>query len=329
DEGSKRRGSSRCSSPAALPPEDLMKTLIRLLAVSAVTLAALPTFAQQTTGMIAGRVLDPQGMAVPGVTITATNTATGLVRSDVSDTEGLYHLSAMPVGSYDVIAELSGFTRLERKNIAVDVSETTNLNLTLRLAPVAETVTVVGDTPLIPTTSSSVGQVVDLTRIERLPLDGRPFPILAATVPGVGLGFHSDPTKATEYSPQISGGNGRNVNYVVDGGDNNDDTIGGLAQLYPLEGIQQFNLQTQRFDAQYGRGTGVLNVVTKSGTNDVHGSAITFLRDTALNARTMTEDLTRTACLATAAAASCPDKQEYRRYQYGGRPCGAGGAYRR
>jgi len=280
-----------------------MKTLLRLLAASAVVLAANPTFAQQTTGAIAGRVLDPQGSAVPGATITATNTATGLVRSDVSDTEGLYHLNAMPVGGYDVIAELSGFTRLERKNIAVDVSQTTNLNLTLRLAPVAETVTVVGDTPLIPTTSSSVGQVVDLTRIERLPLDGRQFANLAATVPGVGIGFHSDPTKATEYAPQISGGNGRNVNYVVDGGDNNDDTIGGLAQLYPLEGIQQFNLQTQRFDAQYGRGTGVLNVVTKSGTNDVHGSAITFLRDTALNARTMTEDLTRTACLATAAAA--------------------------
>ena len=294
-----------------------MTTLSRLLAALAVTLVAVPTFAQQTTGTIAGRVLDPQGTAVPGATITATDAATGLIRSDVSDNDGLYRLNAMPVGSYDVVAELSGFTRLERRDIAVDVSETTNLNLMLRLAPVAETVTVVGDTPLIPTTSSSVGQVVDLTRIERLPLDGRQFANLAATVPGVGLGFHSDPTKATEYAPQISGGNGRNINYVVDGGDNNDDTIGGLAQLYPLEGIQQFNLHTQRFDAQYGRGTAVLNVVTKSGTNDAHGSAISFFRDTALNARTMTEGLNRDACLRTGAA-NCPDKQDYQRYQYGG-----------
>jgi carboxypeptidase family protein len=299
-------------------PEELMKTLSRLLTALAVMLAAVPTFAQQTTGTITGRVLDPQGMAVPGASITATNAGTGLVRSDVSDTEGLYHLNAMPVGTYDVVAELSGFTRLERRDIVVDVSETTNLNLTLRLAQVAETVTVVGDTPLIPTTSSSVGQVVDLTRIERLPLDGRQFANLAATVPGVGIGFHSDPTKATEYSPQISGGNGRNINYVVDGGDNNDDTIGGLAQLYPLEGIQQFNLHTQRFDAQYGRGTAVLNVVTKSGTNDVHGSAITFFRDTALNAQTMTESLDQAACLSANPGASCPDKQDYRRYQYGG-----------
>jgi len=118
-------------------PEDLMTTLSRLLAALAVTLVAVPTFAQQTTGTIAGRVLDPQGMAVPGATITATNAATGLIRSDVSDSDGLYRLNAMPVGSYDVVAELSGFTRLERKNIIVDVSETTSLNLMLRLAPVA------------------------------------------------------------------------------------------------------------------------------------------------------------------------------------------------
>src|SRR5690242_16230851 len=225
-----------------------MKTCVRLWAAAVVVaLAAVPAIAQQTTGSITGLVMDPQGKAVPGVTVTAVNAATGFSRTDVSDGDGLYHLNAMPVGNYDVAAELPGFTRLERQDILVDVSETTNLNLTLRLAQVAETVTVVGNTPVIATTSSSVGQVVDLTRIERLPLNGRQFANLAATVPGVGIGFHSDPTKATEYAPQISGGNGRNVNYVVDGGDNNDDTIGGLAQLYPLEGIQQFNLHTQRF----------------------------------------------------------------------------------
>jgi len=283
-----------------------MKMLVRLLATFVVMLAALPTYAQQTTGTITGRVVDPQDMVVPGATITAMNAATGFVRIDVSDSEGLYHLNAMPVATYDVVAELPGFTRLERKDISVDVSQTTNLNLTLRLAQVAETVTVVGETPIIPTMSSSVGQVVDLTRIERLPLNGRQFANLAATVPGVGIGFHSDPTKATEYSPQISGGNGRNVDYVVDGGDNNDDTTGGLAQLYPLEGIQQFSVLTQRFDAQYGRGAGVLNVVTKSGTNDVRGSAFTLFRDTALNSKTETETMNHLA------------KQDYRRYQYGG-----------
>ena len=284
-----------------------MKTLASVLAAVAVTLATCPAFAQQTTGTITGLVIDPQGMAVPGATVTATNTTTGLVRSDTSSNQGLYRLNALPVGVYDLVAELSGFTRLERKGIAVDVSETTDLNLVLRIAQVAETVTVVSETPLVPTTSSSIGQVVDLTRIQRLPLNGRQFANLAATVPGIGIGFHSDPTKSTQYTPQVSGGNGRNINYVVDGGDDNDDTVGGLLQVYPLEAIQQFNLITHRFDAQYGRSDGgVLNVVTKSGTNTLHGSWFTLFRDKALNAQTMTETINHVP------------KQAYRRYEYGG-----------
>jgi outer membrane receptor protein involved in Fe transport len=152
-----------------------------------------------------------------------------------------------------------------------------------------------------------VGEVVSLARIEGLPLNGRQFANLAATVPGVGLGFHSDLTKSAQYAPQIGGGNGRNVNYVVDGGDNNDDTVGGLLQMFPLEAIQEFRVITQRFDAEYGRSNGaVLNVVTKSGTNSLRGSWFTLMRDEALNARTFTEE------------AAGADKQPYRRYQFGG-----------
>ena len=163
------------------------------------------------------------------------------------------------------------------------------LNPTLQVA-LAEAITVTAAPELISTRSSSVGEVVDLARIQGLPLNGRQFANLAATVPGVGLGFHSDLTKSAQYTPQISGGNGRNVNYIVDGGDNNDDTVGGLLQLFPLEAIQEFDVITQRFDAEYGRSNGaVLNVVTKSGTNQVRGSWFTLFRDDALNARTFTE----------------------------------------
>ena len=177
----------------------------------------------------------------------------------------------------------------------------------LELAGVTDQVTVTAAAPPIPTSSSSVGEVVSLERIESLPLNGRQFANLAATVPGVGLGFHSDVTKSAQYAPQISGGNGRNVNYVVDGGDNNDDTVGGLLQLFPLEAIQEFNVITQRFDAEFGRSNGaVLNVVTKSGTNNVRGSWFTLLRDDGLNARTSRE---RRAGV---------EKQPYRRYQFGG-----------
>ena len=131
-------------------------------------------------------------------------------------------------------------------------------------------------------------------RIESLPLNGRQFANLAATIPGVGLGFHSDPTKSTQYSPQIDGGNGRNINYQIDGGDNNDDTVGGLLQLFPLEAIQEFNFITQRYKAEYGRSNGgVMNIVTKSGTNDCRGSWFTSFRDKRLNAKTMTEKLNK------------------------------------
>ena len=134
--------------------------------------------------------------------------------------------------------------------------------------------------PLIETHRSSVGGVVDVGRIENLPLNGRQFANAAITIPGVGLGYHSDPTKSTQYSPQIAGGNGRNVNYQIDGGDNNDDTVGGLLQLFPLEAIQEFNFVTSRYKAEYGRSNGgVMNIVTKSGTNDCTGSWFTLFRD--------------------------------------------------
>ena len=143
---------------------------------------------------------------------------------------------------------------------------------------------------MIESTVSSVGGVVDIGRIESLPLNGRQFANLAATIPGVGLGMHSDPTKSTQFSPQINGGNGRNVNYQIDGGDNNDDTVGGLLQLFPLEAIQEFNFVTSRAKAENGRSNGgVMNIVTKSGTNDLHGSFFEMFRDTAMNSRTTTE----------------------------------------
>jgi hypothetical protein len=161
----------------------------------------------------------------------------------------VYRLTALPIGTYDVVAELQGFSKVENKGIVLNVGQTLDVDMTLKLATVQEAITVSGETPLIETSSSSVGGVVDVGRIESLPLNGRQFANLAATIPGVGLGFHSDATKSSQYSPQINGGNGRNVNYQIDGGDNNDDTVGGLLQLFPLEAIQEFNFVTQRFKA--------------------------------------------------------------------------------
>jgi hypothetical protein len=272
-----------------------------------------PALAQQTTGNITGRIVDDQGAAVPGVTVTARNAQTGFVRSDVSDGEGVYRLNALQVGTYDVTADLQGFAKFESKGLVVNVGQTLDVGIALKVASVAETVTVTGETPLIESSSSAVGGVVDVGRIESLPLNGRQFANAAVTIPGVMLGYHSDPTKSTQFSPQIGGGNGRNVNYQIDGGDNNDDTVGGLLQLFPLEAIQEFQFVTSRYKAEYGRSNGgVMNIVTKSGTNSLAGSWFTMFRDDTLNAATETEK--RAAATANAEVR----KQDYRRYQYGG-----------
>lgn len=274
--------------------------------MAALLVSAAPARAQVSTGAITGRVSDQQASGLPGATIEARNTENGLVRVDTSDDAGVYRLPALPVGDYVLTARISGFRQYE-EHVTVSVGVTRTLDITLGLAPVNETVTVSAAAPMISTRSSSVGEVVDLDRIQGLPLNGRQFANLAATAPGVGLGFHSDVSKSAQYSPQIGGGNGRNINYVVDGGDNTDDTVGGLLQQYPLESIREFNVLTQRFDAGYGRSNGgVLNVVTKSGTNVLHGSGFTLDRNKALNAETLTEQLTNVG------------KQDYTRYQYGG-----------
>jgi outer membrane receptor protein involved in Fe transport len=285
----------------------MKRIIVAMVAMCAFALIGTPAAAQQTTGNIQGRITDAQKAAVPGVTVTAKSASTGFTRAEVTDSEGVYRLNALPVGTYDLHAELSGFAPYDRKDVIVNIGTTVDLNFDLNVAGVSEQVKVTAESPLIQTSSSSVGGVVDIKRIENMPLNGRQFANLAATVPGVGLGFHSDPTKSTQYSPQINGGNGRNLNYQIDGGDNNDDTVGGLLQLFPLEAIQEFNFVTSRSKAEYGRSNGgVMNIVTKSGTNDLHGSFFELFRDKSMNAKTQTEKL------------SSAPKGDYRRHQFGG-----------
>src|SRR5258706_3676495 len=278
-----------------------------------VLLACVSVFAQETTGTITGRVVDQQGAAIPGATVTAKSATTGFTRTETSDSEGVYRLAALPVGIYEVNAELSGFSTVSKKDIEVNVAQVVAVEFAMKVAQLGETVNVTGATPLIQTTASSVGAVVDVKRIESLRVNGRKFANLAATVPGVGLSFHSDPTKSTQYAPLVNGGAGRNINYQIDGGDNNDDTVGGQLQAFPLEAVEQFNFQTQRFKAEYGRSNGgVLSVVTKSGTNLFAGSAFEFFRDKSMNALTETEKLPQINGTGQAG------KGDYRQNQFGG-----------
>ena len=196
---------------------------------------------------------------------------------------------------------------MEQRGTIVDVASTVRVDFQLRVASVAETVAVVARSPLVQPVSATVGAVVDQRRIAELPLNGRQFANLAGTLPGVGVGFHRDPTKSTQYMPLVNGGNGRNVAYIVDGADNVDDTVGGPLQQFPLDAIQEFRFSTASYGAEHGRASGgVMNVVTKSGSNQLTGSAFELLRHESLNSRTTTEE-----------RAGVP-KPDYRRSQFGG-----------
>ena len=213
------------------------------------------TFAQTNAGSLSGHVSDASGGALPGVTITATNNATGFNRTVITETDGSYRFASLPIGTYDVTADLAGFGSVTTRNVEVNVATDRSLNITLKQASVKEQITVTAASPLIETTPA-IGTVVSQREIANLPLNGRQFANLGSLAPGTTLSVNSDPTKPGQLTIALAGGSGRNVNFLVDGGDNTDDTIGGALQNYNIEAVQEFNIQTQQYKAEFGRTTG-------------------------------------------------------------------------
>lgn len=282
------------------------RALCGLVLALALTLAFAPSVSAQTAGSnLAGRVQDKDGGPLPGVTVTATNTETGIDRSDTSGPDGTFLLPSVPVGTYTVRAELDGFATVTVESVKLNVAAQRNLEITMSSSSVQEAITVVDEAPLVQQTPS-LGTVVSEQQLENLPLNGRQFANLAILAPGTALAYNSDPTKPGQLTVALNGGIGRNVNYMVDGGDNTDDTIGGALQNFNLESVEEFTIQTQQYKAEYGRSTGgVLTVVTKTGTNDFEGAVWGFFRDDSLSTRTETEKQNRI------------DKQKLERQQYG------------
>ncbi len=277
-----------------------------------------PAYAQLGSGNLSGVVSDDQGNGLPGVTVTAKNVDTGWTRLDISAENGIYRIPSVPFGTYDVSAEIANFATSVKTAIRVDVGRTVSVNFDMRLSSTAEIIEVTGETPLIEKTESHIATVVTPEQIENLPLNGRQFANLGALAPGTTLTFHPDPTRPNNLAVSLIGGSGRNMNVTVDGGDNNDDTVGGINQFYSLESVAEFTLLTNRYKAEYGRSSGgVLNVVTKSGTNDFHGSFFTLFRNESLNAETESEKT------AKAADPTLETPTPYSREQFGGSIGGA------
>lgn len=269
-------------------------------------------FAQNA--QIIGSVKDQTGGVVPGATVTAKNDATGLTRSDVTNAQGDYRLVALPPGTYTVTTELQGFRTESRPNIVLVIDQTATINVTLSTATLSETVTVSGQAPVVDVTRSDVSTSVSTQQIQSLPVASRRWIDLAMLTPGTS----QDNIRGFYYRGNVNVGAGTreysNMVYV-DGVNNTWAEMGEPRQNFGMDAIEEFKVSTSTYKAEYGLATGgVLNVVTKSGTNAYHGSAFLFFRDKSLTA----EEYFQTQNDIAKNLAAGSSKPPYRRYQDGG-----------
>ncbi len=225
--------------------------LRRFLGALMVLILAAPALAQQGTTDLRGRIVDGSGGALPGVTVTVRNEATGMYRETISSEDGSFIASSLTPGTYEATASLQGFKKFSRKGLILEVGKTATIEVKLEVGAISETINVTAESPLVDVTSKEIGGNITTETLTQL--------------------------------PSVNGQDPRNNNYTVDGGNNNDDVIGqraGMQARTPIEAIQEFQVITNQFDAEFGRTSGaVVNAVTKAGTNSVRGSAFGYFQD--------------------------------------------------
>jgi hypothetical protein len=251
--------------------------------------AALILFAQ-STAQVSGTVKDQTGAVLPGVEITVTQTATGLARTAITDETGSYTITSLPVGSYRLEATLPGFRTYAQTGIVLQVNASPVINAVLEVGQVSDQIEVQADAALVETRSTGIAQLLDNQRVLELPLDGRRVTELillsgVATVSnngGLNPGTRNYPTVVIS----VAGGLENALGYSLDGGVHNDPYNNlNLPMPFP-DALQEFKVETSGLSAQYGfHSSGAVNAVTKSGTNEFHGSLFEFLRNGSMNAR--------------------------------------------
>ncbi|MFL6283433.1 MAG: TonB-dependent receptor domain-containing protein [Pyrinomonadaceae bacterium] len=237
-----------------------------------------------------GVVTDPSGAVVSGANIKVTGKATGVTRTTTTDGEGVYVFPGLPVGEYEVSASATGFD-VKTGAVVLQVGQSATVDVALGLS-LKEAVCVDCDMfPLVDTNTSIVDGVVDRREIENLPLNGRNFLELALLTPGNAPAPNFDPTKMNTVVISSAGQFGRGGSVTVDGVDTNDDVVGGAVQNVSQDAVQEFQIATNRFDARLGRsGSAVVNIVTKTGTNEFHGSGAAYFRGSLFQALPATFD---------------------------------------
>ncbi len=241
-------------------------------------------WAQDFRATITGRVADPSGAGVPNVPVQVRNAGTNELASSVTDTQGNYTVPFLRPGTYSVSVEAPGFKKFLRDGITLFVSQNAAINITLEVGALTEQVTVTAEAPLLETTSSDRGGVIDRKRVHEFPLNARnPF-MLSMLVAGVnfnGAAIYQRPFDNGAIADwSINGSQNRNNEFLLDGAPNNAQAGGNnIAYVPPVDSVQEFKIQTNSYDAQYGKtGGGIVNVSLKSGTNELHGTVYEFAR---------------------------------------------------
>jgi len=277
-----------------------MRRRILLLLLSLIGFAA--SGRAQVTGSIVGTIRDASGGVLPGATITVSGPA--LQRENlttVTADNGTYRVTPLPPGRYDVLVVFSGFNPQVQRDVEVGINQEVTLDLNLSLAAIGETIDVKAETPMVAATRSDLTSRVSTETIDTLPLNGRNFEDLIALVAG------AKPEPAGQQGADVSifGERGTAISFVLDGGDNNDPVNGGALQRLSQDSIQEFEVITTGYQAEFGRAQGgVINIVSRSGTNRSSGSAFLFIRDDSLDSSNVEEHDCQSAQISATAPGS-------------------------
>jgi hypothetical protein len=261
---------------------------------------------QGTTASVLGEVTDATGAVLAKASVTATHVATGANYSAVSDSAGRYAIPLLPLGEYRLKAELPGFKTLVRQGLMLQVDQTAEVNIKLEVGEVSQNISITATTPAISTETTDIGSVVDNKLIAEMPLNGRLNIVsLLVLAPGVQDFEDQSAVPTTGINPQIGGGGTHNANFTLDGVSNTENNnIRGLGDWPSLEAIQEFKVVSSNGSAQFGQGGAQVMVVSKSGTNQLHGSLLWYNRNRFAAAQN--------------ALVKLPDKPAFNRNEYGG-----------
>ncbi|MFL6313423.1 MAG: TonB-dependent receptor domain-containing protein [Terriglobales bacterium] len=251
-----------------------------------VLLSSASLFGQATANAsLQGTITDKSQAVISKAQVTLTNKQTGATKTTTTNDTGGYQFESLSAGMYSIKATAPGFSSAEAKDVELLVGRTSTQNFSLSPGGISETVEVTSAAPLVDQTKTDVSTNITPEQITELPLIGRDIADLAYLSPGVKAADSYDPTKNRYSILSVNGEGGRNVNVTINGIDNKDNTVGGPVMQLPAEAVQEFQVSTQRFSAVNGRSSGAaINVITKSGTNNYHGSAFAFFREQAFNA---------------------------------------------